>query len=77
MNQTEQLAHLADRLVRLETVVTHLEQTIQDLDRVVLRQARQMEAAKHRIELLTQQLGEVHESATQPRRPEEEKPPHY
>ncbi len=77
MNPSEQLAHLADRLVRLETVVTHLEQTIQDLDQVVLRQSKELEAAKSRIELLTSQLAQAREPAEAPRRPEDEKPPHY
>jgi uncharacterized coiled-coil protein SlyX len=77
MDQTEQLSHLADRLVRLETVVTHLEQTIQDLDEAVLLQAKQLEAAKGRIEQLTHQLSQVKDSAAELRKPEDEKPPHY
>jgi uncharacterized coiled-coil protein SlyX len=78
MQPAEELAHLSDRLVRLETVVTHLEQTIQDLDQAVLLQARQLEAAKTRIEFLSRQLTQFRESAAEPpRTPEEDKPPHY
>jgi uncharacterized coiled-coil protein SlyX len=77
MHEAEQLAQLADRLVRLETVVTHLEQTIQTLDQVVIAQARQLDAARGKIEALTQQLGQIRESAQENRKPEEEIPPHY
>ncbi|HEY1786347.1 MAG TPA: SlyX family protein [Pirellulales bacterium] len=77
MQQHEQLAHLADRLVRLETVVTHLEQTIQDLDQVVLSQAKQLDATNRRIEALTHQMSQAREAAAEVRKPEDEKPPHY
>ena len=59
------VAHLADRLMRLETVVTHLEQTIQDLDQMVLVGAKQLDAMNRRLESLSHQLGQVRESAAE------------
>ncbi|HTU23983.1 MAG TPA: SlyX family protein [Pirellulales bacterium] len=73
----EQLAHLVDRLVRLETVVTHLEQTLSDLNEMVLLNAKQFDAAQRQIAALTHQLSQLREPAAEPRKPEDEKPPHY
>jgi len=77
MHESEQIAHLTDRLVRLETVVTHLEQTIQDLNQVVIVQAKQFDAIHRRLEALTHQMSQVRESTAETRKPEDEKPPHY
>lgn len=77
MHEAEQLAQLAERLVTLESLVTYLDKTLVTLNEVVIDQARQLDLAKSRIEMLTSQLSLLREPAPEPRKPEDEKPPHY
>ncbi len=67
-----------ERLSKLESLLTFMQRTIDDLNQVVLEQAKRMdvqdkEMARLRASLETL-IGSIVEA---PRRPEDERPPHY
>jgi len=68
---------LLARVVELETLFTHLQRTLGELDAVVLAQQKQIEAIEHRIGGLAADLGTLTDSIVEQRTPEDEKPPHY
>lgn len=68
---------LSARIVELETLYTHLQKTLGELDQVVLGQQRQIEALERKIAAVNADLGAVARSVVDDRRPEDEKPPHY
>ena len=57
--------------------LTHLQQTVHDLDDVVLEQHKQIDVLRRRIERLSAELSNLCEPDTEPRKAEDEKPPHY
>ncbi len=65
------------RLTELETLFTHMQRTIQDLDQVVVEQARRIDLLEREMRLLTSDLRTLRDASREPRRPEDEVPPHY
>lgn len=65
------------RLTDLENRYTLLQRTVEDLDGVLVSQARQMESLERKLALLTTQLGALADRETEPRTLEDDKPPHY
>lgn len=68
---------LIARLTDLEHRYTLLQRTVEDLDGVILVQARQIESLERKIAVLTTQLGTLADRDAEPRTLEDEKPPHY
>jgi len=66
-----------DRLVELEVLFTHLQKTITDLDEVVVDQSRRIDQLQRELKILAGDVRLVRDSSREPRRPEEEIPPHY
>ncbi len=67
---------LARRLEEVETALAHQEQTIADLDRVVLDQWKRIDDLTRRVGMLTDQVREA-ESRLGRFAPPEPPPPHY
>jgi uncharacterized coiled-coil protein SlyX len=65
------------RIVELETLYTHLQRTLGELDQVVLAQQRQIETLSQRIASLAGDLNRLAGSEPEVRKPEDERPPHY
>ena len=71
------LDRLSQRVTDLEMLFTHLQRSVQDLDKVILDQQKQIDALRAQIGRLLLQLEQFAEPALEPRRIEEERPPHY
>ena len=65
------------RIVELETLYTHLQRTLGELDQVVLAQQRQIEALSNRVASLAGDFHRLSGSEPEVRKPEDERPPHY
>lgn len=68
---------LAARITELESLLTHLQRTIHDLDQVVIEQQRQITALDRKFNLVHAELGVVRSGLAPELKPEDEKPPHY
>jgi len=68
---------LAERLTALETVVTHLERTIHDLDEAIRARNKQLDLVDRKLAQLGLEVGALREGPPEVRTPEDEKPPHY
>ncbi len=66
-----------NRVTELETLFTHLQRTIHELNNVVVEQDRRLAAMDHMLKQLTEQLGTLEQRVIEPRAMDEEKPPHY
>ena len=66
----------AETLERLELKIAYLEQANTELSDVVYRQHRELDELRRRIQALSERL-DASQSAEAPRRPEDERPPHY
>ncbi len=79
MNATEvpTPAELAARITELEVLFTHLQKTIQELNQVILQQARQADRLAARLSQLTADYGTLSSGPPVERNPLEERPPHY
>ena len=73
----ESLQPALARIVELETLYTHLQRTLGELDQVVLAQQRQIEALSNRVASLAGDLHRLSGSEPEVRKPEDERPPHY
>ena len=65
------------RITELEFVVTHLQKTIQDFNDVIIEQGKRIDTMQREVRLLASDLRQVRDSAREPRRAEDEIPPHY
>ncbi len=65
-----------ERLTRLETMAAFHEDTIQDLNDVILRQQRQIDLLEEKVEMLLKREKDAGEMSTADRM-EEPLPPHY
>jgi SlyX protein len=66
------------RLNDIESLVTFLQRTIDDLNAVILEQQRRLESQDKELGLLRTAFSTLTDSIVEvPRRPEDEKPPHY
>jgi SlyX protein len=66
----------SEQLERIETKIAFLESANVDLSDVVIRQQREIQALRARLDTLAQRL-EAAQSQESVRTPEEERPPHY
>ncbi len=73
----ESLQPTLARIVELETLYTHLQRTLGELDQVVLAQQRQIETLSNRVASLAGDLDRLSGSEPEVRKPEDERPPHY
>jgi uncharacterized coiled-coil protein SlyX len=66
------------RLSEVESLVTFLQRTIDDLNAVILDQQRRLESQEKELARLRATYSTLADSIVEvPRRPEDEKPPHY
>jgi uncharacterized coiled-coil protein SlyX len=66
------------RLSELETLLTFLQRTVEDLNAVILQQQRRLDSQEKELARLRATVSNVADSiAEPPRKPEDEKPPHY
>jgi uncharacterized coiled-coil protein SlyX len=71
-------AKSATRLSDVESLMTFMQRTIDDLNQVVLEQARRIERQEAALARLRASLETLIGSIVEtPRRPEDERPPHY
>ena len=70
------IATLQERVERLETALAHHENTIGDLDRVVVDQWKAIDDLSRRVRALTEQILEFEQRSGQSR-PSDPPPPHY
>jgi uncharacterized coiled-coil protein SlyX len=68
---------LETRLTELESLFMHLQRTVADLDQIVVDQSRRMEILEREVRRLSSDLGAVRDMNREPRRPEDDIPPHY
>ena len=66
-----------ERLIHLEALFMHLQRTVQDLDQVVIEQSKQIDLLSRDMKLLVTDLRGIRDGSREPRRPEDEIPPHY
>jgi uncharacterized coiled-coil protein SlyX len=66
---------ISTRLNRLEELYTEQEYTIQALNQITTRQAREIDQLRSRLELINQQYREL--KTDLPLSTSDEKPPHY
>jgi uncharacterized coiled-coil protein SlyX len=71
------LTRLETRIIELENLFTHQQKTIQDLHEVILGQQRRLDKFEIHAAHLTTRTESLLASIDTPRRPEDEKPPHY
>jgi uncharacterized coiled-coil protein SlyX len=76
-SELDSIDRLRQRVTDLEALFTHLQRSVQDLDKVILDQQRQLDAVRGQMSRLMLQLEQFTDLAYEPRRPEEERPPHY
>lgn len=65
------------RLTDIETLFTHWQRVVQELDQVVLDQSRRIDQLEREVRLLTSDLRSMRDMNRETRRPEDEIPPHY
>lgn len=65
-----------DTVERLELKLAFLERANAELSDVVYRQHKELEGLRESVRVLAQKL-DAHQSVEAPRRPEDERPPHY
>jgi uncharacterized coiled-coil protein SlyX len=77
-SNADNAGELARRLSETESLLMFLQRTVDDLNSVILEHQRQLEAQSSELTRLRAMLANLGESmAEPPRRPEDEKPPHY
>lgn len=65
---------LTDRVTELEVLFTHLQRSVQDLDKVILDQQKQIDALRGQLARLMTSLDRLTEMALDVR---DDPPPHY
>jgi uncharacterized coiled-coil protein SlyX len=76
-SELETIERLSQRVTELEVLFTHLQRSVHDLDKVILDQQKQLDGVRGQMSRLLLQLEQFTDLAYEPRRPEEERPPHY
>ena len=64
------------RITDLEIKITYLEETVQELNKIVFRQQRRMDQLEGSVKTLQERIGELEENKQAGDLPHE-KPPHY
>jgi len=54
-----------------------LQRTVHDLDQIVIEQSRRIEILEREVRCVSSDLRAVRDTQREPRRPEDEIPPHY
>jgi uncharacterized coiled-coil protein SlyX len=67
----------AERLTRLEELFMHLQQTVLDLNQVLISQSRRIDALEARLAQLASATAERAAEPAPPFDPQAERPPHY
>jgi uncharacterized coiled-coil protein SlyX len=67
----------SDELERIQTKIAFLESANAELSDVVYQQHQEIQSLRARLDALAQRFDAAQEEAETPRRPEEERPPHY
>lgn len=65
------------RLTELETLFMHLQRTVHDLDQIVIDQSCRIAILEREVRCVSSDLRAVRDTQREPRRPEDEIPPHY
>jgi uncharacterized coiled-coil protein SlyX len=68
---------MEERLTKLEELFLHLQRTVQELDQAVIEAHKRMDAIEAQQRWTARQLDTLASESEAPRRPEDEKPPHY
>ncbi len=68
---------MSSQLVRVEEKLAFLEKFVSELNEVVIEQSRQTLQLEKRLGALEDKLNVLGEREAQPRRLEDDKPPHY
>lgn len=71
------LEPLAERITRLEELFTHLQQTVLDLNEVVIECQRRVDALDAKILRVVDSIADQAAGPERPFDPEAERPPHY
>lgn len=66
--------HLFRRVTELEVLFMHLQRTVQDLDKVILDQQKQIDGLRGELSRIMTSLDQLTEMAVETR---DERPPHY
>ncbi len=69
--------NLEQRVVELELIYTHLQHTVQELDKVVFEQSKRIDLLQRELKLLVNEFRQMRDASRDIRRPEDEIPPHY
>ena len=72
-----QLERLGERVTQLEVLLTHLQQTVQDLNEVALEQSRGIDRLAAVVAGMKAHYASMSTSAPAERDPDQERPPHY
>jgi uncharacterized coiled-coil protein SlyX len=65
------------RLTKLETIITHQQQMIADLNDVIINLQKRIDVIPREISRLSDEIRVARELSSEIRRAEDEKPPHY
>jgi uncharacterized coiled-coil protein SlyX len=76
-NTPQACDRLDRRLVAVEESLMHLERIVQELNSVVLAQQQRLDRLELRHDRLASELQGVVDRGAEPRRLEDDKPPHY
>ncbi len=68
---------LEARLTDLETIISHQQKLIEDLNDVVIDLQKRIDVLPREISRLSDEIRVARELSAEIRRPEDEKPPHY
>ncbi len=68
---------LLARITQLEELLTHLQQTTQDLNEVVIQQQRRSDQIEQELARLTERVRVISESKANDSDVTDERPPHY
>lgn len=72
-----QFERLSERVTQLEVLLTHLQQTVQDLNQVALEQSRSIDRLTVAVTGMKAHYASMSASAPEQRDPDLERPPHY
>jgi len=68
---------MSDRLIELEILLTHLQQSVQELDEVARLQSARVDSLERDLKRVQLEIGMLRDSSAEIRTLAEEKPPHY
>lgn len=72
---SEHLARLIHRMSDVESLLTMMQRTLEELDEVIVKQGKRIDLLDRKLTVLASQLGSLAEPES--RRLEDDRPPHY